>query len=57
MTACLNIPVCTKSPVRRSDIFTDFPFLSLTLELAGKQPPDDGGGWIVVVVVVGPVLE
>ena len=46
------IPVCTRSPFCRPDIFIDFPFLSSTLELAGKQPL--GGGGAVVVVV--PIL-
>ena len=37
------IPVCTWSPIFRSDIVTDFPFWSFTLANDGKQPPPDSG--------------
>ena len=39
-----NILVCTLSPISNSDIFTDFPFSSLTLEVDGKHPFFFGGG-------------
>ena len=44
------LPVCTWSPICSSDIITDFPFSSLTLEADGKQPPPDGAAVVVVVV-------
>ena len=52
----INLPVCTLSPVCRSDIVTDLPFSRVTLAVEGKQPPPpppDGGGGAVVVVVGG----
>ena len=36
---CLSLPVCTRSPFCSSDISTDLPFSSLTLDMDGKQPP------------------
>ena len=39
-----SIPVCTVSPICSSDIATDFPFLSGTLAVEGKQAGGGGGG-------------
>ena len=49
-----DIPVGTLSPICSSDIFTDFPFLSWTLAVEGKQPPPppDGADVVGVGVVV-----
>ena len=38
------IPVSILSPICSSDIFTDFPFSNLTLELDGKHLLLGGGG-------------
>ena len=43
---CLIIPVCTRSPVHSSDIVMDFPFSSLTIAPAGKQPPHPLGAGV-----------
>ena len=43
----MYLPVCTRSPICRSDIVTDFPFSSLTLAIAGKQLGGGGGGVVV----------
>ena len=47
------LPVCTWSPIFKSDIIPDFPFLKFTVAMDGKQaPPPDGVAVVVVVVVV-----
>ena len=42
----MYLPVCTLSPVCRSDIVTDLPFFRVILAVDGKQPPPRGGGGV-----------
>ena len=44
------IPVCTLSPICRSDIMANFPFSRKTLPEDGKQPPPPDGAGVVVIV-------
>ena len=44
----MHVPVCTLSPICRSDIVTDLPFWRLTLAVEGKHEDEAPGAFVCV---------